>query len=199
MSTILYLCRHGNTFESNEVPVQVGAKTDLPLTTFGLQQGQKLGQFFATVGPVSHIFSGPLKRQMQTASEIQNALPDVEMSVATYLSEIDYGPWEGLTSDAIAENWKAAYELWNTKHIWPENLFPEPKSAYIDRLNAFLAEIKTHYPDQTVIAVTSNGLLQLLHHLISNEEKAAKVKTGYWCKIIIDENQISVAAWNESP
>jgi len=195
----LYLCRHGNTFEDHQTPTQVGAKTDLELTAKGHQQGVALGTYFAKHKPMHHIYAGPLKRQMQTAEHIQKKLDNVAISVIPLLSEIDYGDWEGLTTEALQAKWPEAYRLWTETHTWPENIFGESKHAYQLRLNTFLEEVKTHHASQTILAVTSNGLLQLLHSLITHEPKAAKVKTGHWCEIHLDENHIEVVRWNEAP
>ena len=66
MTTRLIIARHGNTFKPGETPTRVGARTDLPLVEEA--RGRAIGRYLKNHDLIPDIvFSGPLKRQMQTA------------------------------------------------------------------------------------------------------------------------------------
>ena len=59
----LILMRHGNTFEAGQTPVQVGTRTDLPLTAQGLAQAKEMLNYLTAEGiSPEAIFAGKLKR-----------------------------------------------------------------------------------------------------------------------------------------
>ena len=119
----LLLARHGNTFESGQTPTQVGAKTDLPLTAQGQKQAEQIAVYLLEnrMSPAA-IYTGPLKRQKETAEIIANRLK-MKILPEIALTEIDYGPWEGLTSEEIAARWKREYADWVECGHWPEKIF----------------------------------------------------------------------------
>jgi broad specificity phosphatase PhoE len=39
------------------------------------------------------------------------------------LNEIDYGLWEGLSTEQITAKWPAEYEEWNDQAVWPTHIF----------------------------------------------------------------------------
>jgi probable phosphoglycerate mutase len=188
--TRLILVRHGNTFEKEEVPVQVGARSDLPLTATGREQLKKLGAFFKEQkeAPIA-IFTGFLKRQAESAKIIAENF-GVKVEKTPVLSEIDYGPWEGLTQDEISRKWPKEFGEWNLNAKWQPAIFGGAFEEHWQSLMFWFERIFAEYPDQTVVGITSNGLLRLLR----NE----KVKTGHFCTLELSYKNWKILDWNKS-
>lgn len=181
--------RHGNTFESKEIPVQIGARTDLPLTAEGVKQAALMASYLQKekICP-EKIYAGNLLRQTQSAKIIGDRFQLPYFAEAA-LTEIDYGVWEGLTADEIAFRWPREYEGWMNGD-WPGEIFNERWEDRMAKLDRWFNELKKGR-ERVVLAVTSNGLLRLLR----NE----KVKTGHFCWIDLSEDSHTIQKWNVDP
>lgn len=187
----LILMRHGNTFESGQIPIQIGARTDLPLTEFGKEQARNVLRHLIDQKITPHaIFSGPLKRQAQSAVLIADYF-GLEVKPAP-LTEIDYGPWEGLSSEKIWASWPSEYEAWDKEADWPLGIF---QTSFLDlkrTLEKWLRWLTANVPEDAVVfAVTSNGLLRSIHK--------EKVKTGNLCILNLTEEGFQLQSWNVPP
>ncbi len=154
----------------------------------------------------SAIYRGPLKRQIQTAQILAGhfQIPDLLEPV---LTEIDYGPWEGLTQEEIQMKWPEKYADWTEEARWAEGVFggvsPLPKiERWLDHLK------KTHQAQETIIAVSSNGLIRYFYAFLkmdweklerNRQMEKLKVKTGHFCDLLLFEDRIEVSCWNASP
>ena len=88
---MLYVIRHGQT-ELNSAHALQG-RSDFPLNEKGIEQAQGAAQMLAGRGIVlSHVFSSPLQRAIQTAEIVA---PNVPVTTDDRLIEMDYGPYEG--------------------------------------------------------------------------------------------------------
>lgn len=199
--TRLILIRHGNTFEAGETPLQVGARTDLPLTAAGRMQAESAARYLLRekIAPAV-IFAGRLKRQTESAAILGQILGASVQSGAEALNEIDYGPWEGLASQEIAAEWPSEYEAWTQKGCWAEGIFGGDLQTFQLGLKNWLAEIERLYPEKTVAAVTSNGTLRFLSGLQSEVKLAdPKVKTGHFCEAELNRGALAILRWNVNP
>lgn len=188
----LFLVRHGNTFEKGQIAVQVGARTDLSLTEEGCRQAKKMAEYLLKhqIFPVA-FYRGNLKRQTEFAEIMSKPFHPLLISEPA-LTEIDYGPWEGLTSEKIAEQWPTEYAEWNESAKWPEKIFPCTYQSHKQALDEWLKKIENeHPPGNSVVAVSSNGLLRLL--------KNEKVKTGHFCELHLHSGRFEIKSWNQSP
>ena len=183
--TRLLLMRHGNTFEEGKQTVQVGLRTDLPLTAFGRNQAQLVAQALQKKPP-QIIFAGRLKRQIESAQIIADLL-GVAVQQTPALNEIDYGLWEGLTAAAISQQWPKEYAEWNKQAKWQDNIFQGTFEKHWDALQKWLATLQNF---ETVLGVTSNGLLRFF--------KNEKVKTGHLCELFLHSDRIEIGFWNQS-
>ncbi len=208
----LILIRHGNTFESTQTPTQVGSKTDLPLTSKGRSQAEQVASYLKAqkILPAG-IYAGTLARQIETAHIIgkslglENALHLNEPA----LTEIDYGPWEGLTAEEIMLKWSEEYQKWTQQAEWPEHLFGGTLEGHIDAINVWLMHVRNAYkPGETVLGVTSNGLMRLFYSLEKEKWRQIvqarqmenfKVKTGHFCVLELFQDSLKVKTWNQSP
>lgn len=170
----LILVRHGNTFEDGQTAIQVGARTDLPLTAFGHAQAKSLA-FNAGV-----VYSGPLKRHQETAKALGS-----NVIIEPALNEIDYGPWEGLSADQIKARWPNEYEAWNNEGKWPVGIFAGSPEDHLQMLKNWVKNLSG-----TVVGVTSGGIIRLL------APNQPKVKTGHYCEF---GPSLNVLRWNVKP
>lgn len=189
----LFFVRHGNTFEEGQIPVQIGKRTDLPLTSFGILQAEQMGKYLLAEGiRPQAIFAGALKRQMQFASILSEML-HLPLLQEPALTELDYGAWEGLASEEISSRWPKEYKEWNESGIWAENIFAGTEEKHRDCIDLWLSKIrKTFKENSVIVAISSNGLLRLFH-------KKEKVKTGYFCDLAIYPSHFEIKGWNLKP
>jgi broad specificity phosphatase PhoE len=92
----LVFVRHGLTERS--IPEQhLGQQLDVPLSSDGLRQAHALARRLNGV-PFDRIVSSPLSRARETAEIVAAGRPVVGDA---RLAEMDYGEWEGHTSDEV--------------------------------------------------------------------------------------------------
>lgn len=207
----LFLVRHGNTFPPGNEIVYVGVKTDLPLTVQGQTQEEHVGQYFKSIGvrPTA-IYAGALKRQIESAEIIAYAL---NYGHPLYLrepglTELDYGPWEGLKVSEIQKQWPNEYNAWITQAVWP-NEFGNSFHERIRDIGDWINILRNRYKNgETVIAVSSNGILRLFYTFIPKEWERLvrehkieelKVGTGCFCELLLYPDHLEVIRWNVKP
>ena len=207
----LFLLRHGNTFEKHETPVQVGARSDLPLTQQGREQARHFCSYLLGNQIIPRaIYAGGLKRQAETAS-ILTAQMNAENSFHNEhaLTELDYGHWEGLTSEAIAEKWPNEYVSWTSQAEWPRHIFGGSQDAHVGEMMRWINELRNCFnAGDAVIGVTSNGIIRFFYSLLADEWQRCiqqkqmeklKVKTGHYCELLLYPNHVEIKSWNSNP
>lgn len=191
--TRLVIVRHGNTFEAGEAPRRVGARTDLPLTEAGIEQARALGWHFAKNRvQFDRVLSSPLLRTRQTASEIVDKAPET----ADFLVEIDHGPDENLTEDAvIARIGREALEGWERSLVAP----PGWDVGAEWRIPAWQEFARS--ADGTILLVTSNGAARFALAALGlmGEDGAQKLRTGSYGVIDIHGSSARLIGWNQRP
>ena len=200
MSMRFILIRHGNTFKPEDKLVWVGARTDLPLVEKGLAQAQEIADAIekAQVKPVA-LIAGPLKRTQQTAQAIADRL-HTDVRTDPRLHEINYGKWEGKSSEEImAEGDTLLLEAWNKHSIIPTGRGWQPSEAQIIvNVAAILAEAA----EGTSILVTSNGIMRFFARAAVNASDFPdrKVATGNVCIMERDgRTGWRIVKWNQPP
>jgi 2,3-bisphosphoglycerate-dependent phosphoglycerate mutase len=210
----LFLVRHGNTFEKGETPTQVGAKTDLPLTAQGKEQAKYFAHFLALEKcPIKAIYTGSLKRQIDSAEILANELHLGDQIIhrdLAALTEIDYGLWEGLTSEEILNQWPGEYKSWTTKAEWPKKIFNGSLDNHLKNLALWIKNLRETYSNgDIIVGVTSNGIMRFFYALEMKEEwdrlrdgnqvEDLKVKTGHFCELHLFKDSIKIISWNQNP
>ena len=201
----LILVRHGNTFEADQTPVWVGARTDMSLTAKGEEQAEAVAKFIAEKYPdTSTLLAGPLQRTRRTA-EIVGKKIGKPFAIEPALCEIDYGLWEGVSNADIASRYgDAVLEQWEKKGSWPEGMKWQPSQVELQtRLTAFLSAQHRFLMQEKAprLAVTSNGILRVIHTMITGVQSApeAKVKTGALCVLQPQGENWRIELWNTRP
>ena len=199
MSALLYIVRHGNTFEKGDVVTRVGGRTDLPLSPSGRVQADKLGAHFG--GAALHwttARSGPLKRTRETARAIiatDTLAP--ELLTDLFLREIDYGPDENRPEDeVIARIGKAALEAWERDSVPPPGWRVDPAAITGNWQELFsdLGELPGPH-----LIVTSNGIARFALAAAGDARADAKLATGAYGVIEVDGDAVNVVSWNVRP
>lgn len=108
MNKTAYLIRHG-LIQSNEDHVYAGRNAE-KLTESGEKEADRVGREIAGFG-IMRIYTSPLQRTLQTA-EILNRHCNAELIKDENLTEIELGPWTGLSKDEVQKNYPSQYETW---------------------------------------------------------------------------------------
>lgn len=203
----LLLVRHGNTFAPGDTPVRVGANEDLPLTAEGEAQALALAEQLATANLCPDVFiCGPLKRTRHHTDIIMTHLAAPgSATIDARLTEIDYGPWGGLSDDQIVARFgtQAEQELraWDEKSEMPATWAPRPAEITAN-LRALTNEIAAATGGGTALICSSNGILRffleltadgLAHHQAAGR---AKMSTGAASMLEITDGTARVLFWN---
>ena len=219
----LVIVRHGNTFKKGETPTRVGARTDLPLVE--RERSEKAAEFLKTNNAVpERIFAAPLKRTMETAGIIKETLHvSSEIEPASEFTEIDYGPDENCTEEAVANRLgryylelegapstdgaamaargELALKAWNDEAIVPFGWRVDVQ-AIIDSWKRFAESIPE---GGTYMIVSSNGIIRFAPHIARigfeefRKQRPLKVATGGVCVFDRDDSGWECVAWNGEP
>ena len=171
MTTRFLLVRHGQTAWNKDVRFR--GTTDLPLSELGIAQAQRVAEWLRDE-PIQAIFSSPLKRAVQTAQPLADALR-LPIQTRNSLISVDYGEWQGHTPQEVSARWPDLYRIWMRS---PDLVtFPGGESLPIalNRAVEMLDELSQAHPDQTV-ALFSHEIVTkaLMLHLLGMELSA------YW-------------------
>ncbi|MEI8703465.1 histidine phosphatase family protein [Mesorhizobium sp. ISC15] len=206
----LILSRHGNTFERGEKVLWVGRRNDLPLTAEGSRQAQHLGNALRQSGILlGGLYCGPLQRTRQYAEIIAQRIGGTPVLIVDpRLAEIDYGAWEGLSSqEIIAQFGREELEAWERSSAWPGSPGWSPSEATLAHgVRTFVEQLaRTQGEDSAVLAVTSNGVLRCFMRLaeyplkVKMGRQSGKVATGHICILDARHGNCRVNAWNIAP
>ena len=106
--TKIILVRHGET-EWNVGEVFRG-RIDVELNETGIREAELLAKYLSD-SRITAIYSSPLKRALRTA-EIIASHHDVEVKIAPELIDCDFGEWQGLSLQTVADRYKQLYAEW---------------------------------------------------------------------------------------
>ena len=178
------IVRHGNTFAPGNPPRRIGARTDLPLVESGEVQAAALAACFAQTR-FDRCLVSPLRRTRETAAIIA---PAVYAETAPWLCEIDHGPDEGATEEAVrARIGTDALARWE-EHALPPPGWAVDAPTRIAAWRGFFAEASG-----TVLLVTSNGAGRFA--LLALGLSPARLRTGAYGEIVDGR----VTAWDVRP
>jgi broad specificity phosphatase PhoE len=197
MSAVLYIVRHGNTFDKGDVVTRVGGRTDLPLSTSGKVQAKTLGEHLRDVS-FTTARSGPLKRTRETAAAILAAQGEaVELTIELFLREIDYGPDENQPEDVVlARIGNEALEAWEKDSIPPPGWRVDPAALVGNWQELFSDLVKE---EGSHLIVTSNGIARFALAAAGEKRADAKLGTGAYGIVELSAGDATVSAWNVRP
>ncbi|MBF9014413.1 MULTISPECIES: histidine phosphatase family protein [unclassified Oceanispirochaeta] len=206
MAIKLIVVRHGNTFRSGDVITRVGAGTDLPLVE--KEKGRNIGKYLKYNNLIPDaVFSGPLTRHIQTAKLAMDEMSiQGEPILLNSFNEIDYGPDENKPEDEVIKRvGENAITEWDEKGIVPDGWLVDPDQLKESWIN-FSHFLEEQYNNQTVLIVSSNGIIRFAPFLTSDFESFAygnglKVSTGCLCifQKELNDHFWDCKVWNLNP
>ncbi len=150
---IVKLIRHGES-EFNRLGIIQG-HTNSPLSETGKKQAELTGNWLKSTSNVSHIYTSPLMRALQTAEIIGNIL-EVKPKKINAFKEIMLGAWEGKKISEIKEKDPENLELWYTAPLKARIEGAEDLIKFQKRvIKAFLEVVNRHKEGE--IAIVSHG------------------------------------------
>jgi len=201
--TGLLLVRHGNTFAPGEKVVWAGARTDLPLVEKGREQADTLGhRLKAAQFKPDRILAGPLLRTRQHTDIIASHIGFTgRVDIAEALREIDYGKWEGLSTEEIHHlGGKAELDAWDKDARWPQTpgWSPSPETI-LKNTHTLLTDLAEDSHTDKAMLITSNGILRFFAQHLANPPDQLKIRTGHYCMIEYWQGSWTQSGWNLSP
>ncbi len=152
---VVALIRHGETIANLEG--RWHGITDGPLSDRGVEQAAALA---AAYDGVAHVYTSHLVRAMDTGRALADAA-GVGRTVRDDLHEIDFGAWEGLTPQQVAERFP---EEWQAIFVDGEDLPRGGTGETMDgvgrRIGTAIEEMAAAHPDARVAAVTHGGAIR---------------------------------------
>ncbi len=204
--TNLIIARHGNTFEPDQIPVRVGLKTDMPLSSSGKIQAISLGHYLHDnmIRPAA-VYCSNLKRTQETATiSLKTASISLEPKSLSIFDEIDYGPDEGKTNEEIeARIGKIAMRDWENMAVAPEGWLVNTDQIIQD-WQSFAAKLIVDHPNDSVLVVTSNGIARFAPYLTDDffgfvQHHKIKLATGAVGSLTYDGETWKADYWNQVP
>jgi len=152
----LILLRHGET--SGESSIRFYGATDIPLSDFGRRQMECAGNSFAG-RRFATVITSPLQRSKEGAVLALDGTASPGVTVVEDFREIDFGDWEGLTREEIAERDPDRYREW-MEHNRLEG-FPggDLRDAFFNRIRKAALEIFNR-AELPALAVLHKGVIK---------------------------------------
>ncbi len=183
----LFLVRHGES-EWNKLKKVQGQK-DIPLTEKGIEQAKLIGKRLINEG-IEKIYTSDLKRAYDTARIIGKML-NIEVIPSKELREINFGIWEGLTSDIIKSKFSKEHELWLKN---PEMLKVEGAESILDLQLRAMNEINKIISDENidnVLIVSHSATLKTIILGLLNMD------IGYFKNITLNNVSLSIIEFRQ--
>jgi broad specificity phosphatase PhoE len=168
-TTRIHLVRHGTTLLNRQSRYR--GRRDVPLDAGGWQDAWEAA---AQLGgaPVAAVYASPLRRARDTARVIADATEIADVVDLPGLLNLDYGTWEGLTSDEAAEQDPVAYAAYRGYH--PGTVCPDGESldAAAERVLLSLRMIALLHPEREVAAVSHAVMVRLAIAAVTDAPRA---------------------------
>jgi broad specificity phosphatase PhoE len=159
MTCLLYLIRHGTT--TMNVENRYRGRRDVPLDAQGYQDAVDAARQLSRSG-LAAVYTGPLRRTIATAQIIADEARVPDLRILHGLNNVDYGLWEGMTSDEANRYDPAAFALYRTSPDAAACPAGERLSDAQTRAIAALHLIGQRHAGETVAAVTHAVMIRLV-------------------------------------
>ena len=192
----LYLVRHGTTVMN--VQNRYRGRRDIPLDAQGYQDAVDAARRLYAVG-LAAVYTGPLRRTIATAQIIADAAGVPDLRILHGLNNLDYGAWEGMTSEEAAAYEPEAHALYRNS---PMDAVCPQGERLLDaqrRMIAALQLIGSRHPGEAVVAVTHAVMIRLTLvalNVVAGESWRHPIGRGSMTEFRIDDG-IKLAALPE--
>ena len=155
----LILVRHGET-ESNRERLTLG-REDVPLNEKGRRQAAALVSALTGL-PVAAIYASPLRRAVETARPLAEAL-GLEVQSDEDLIEMDVGEMEGLSPQGMREQYGDFLREWLSPRAGTLRIpGGESLQDVQDRAWAAVERLRGRHAEETVVVVTHNFTIHVI-------------------------------------
>jgi len=158
----VYLIRHGEAEGTREG--RLLGSTDAPLTPRGVSQVQRLAALLPAGlgGPGARTWcaASPLLRAQQTAAAVAGRF-GLRVTTDPDLREMDFGDWEGLTTQDVEKRYPGQQALWASPA--PDAAFPGGESLcdFHARIACALERIRTREADAVLVCAHGGAIRAL--------------------------------------
>jgi broad specificity phosphatase PhoE len=154
----LYLVRHGTT--TMNVENRYRGRRDIPLDARGYQDAVDAACRLSGEG-LAAVYTGPLRRTIATAQIIADEARVPDIRILHGLNNVDYGAWEGMTSEEAAMFDPEAFALYRSSPKQAVCPLGERLSDAQQRMLAALQLIGSRHAGEAVTAVTHAVMIRL--------------------------------------
>ncbi|MFN2518663.1 MAG: histidine phosphatase family protein [Jatrophihabitantaceae bacterium] len=155
----LYLVRHGTT--TMNVENRYRGRRDVPLDAQGYQDAVDAARKLSKSG-LTAVYTGPLRRTIATAQIIGDEARVPDLRILHGLNNVDYGAWEGMTSEEAARYDADAFARYRTSPHQAVCPAGERLTDAQNRIVTALHLIGQRHPGETVVAVTHAVMIRLV-------------------------------------
>jgi broad specificity phosphatase PhoE len=155
----LFLIRHGTT--TLNVQNRYRGRRDVPLDAQGYQDAVDAARKLSSAG-LTAVYSGPLRRTMATAQIIADEARVPDLRILHGLNNVDYGAWEGLTTEEASMYSPDAFFLYRTDPHSAVCPAGERLSDAQARMVEAIELMGARHPGEAVAAVTHAVMIRLL-------------------------------------
>jgi probable phosphoglycerate mutase len=204
--TKLLIIRHGNTFDPDEEPRRVGARTDIPLVQSGIEQARALGRYIGKNNLVPDaVYASELQRAQETAIIMMReaGAGDTDIKTDKTFNEIDHGPDENKTEFEIRERiGRKAIEDWDDYNVVPDGWDVNPRAIQQSWCD-FAEECLEKREGRVTCVVSSGGIIRFAPVILDDgglpDGCTPKVKTASMSLLNYRDNQWHCDFWNKRP
>ncbi len=107
--TIIYFLRHGQT-DWNKLGVYRG-RADRPLDDIGTRQAELVRDALKEQ-KIQKLYAGPMRRTIDTLAKFSAWFKHSPINAVSGLVDIDYGDWQGVKKEEVAEKWPELVKQW---------------------------------------------------------------------------------------
>jgi broad specificity phosphatase PhoE len=154
----IYLVRHGTT--TMNVSNRYRGRRDVPLDAQGYQDAVDAARALSSTG-LAAVYTGPLRRTIATAQIIADEARVPDLRILHGLNNVDYGAWEGMTSEEASSYDPLAFNLYRTAPDRAVCPLGERLTVAQDRMIGALQLIGERHPGEAVAAVTHAVMIRL--------------------------------------
>ena len=189
---LLYLVRHGTT--TMNIENRYRGRRDIPLDAQGYQDAVDAARFLGDRG-IAAVYTGPLRRTIATAQIIADAagVPDIRMLHG--LINLDYGAWEGMTSEEAAMFDPAAFNLYRTSPLECVCPHGERLNQAQERMLEALRLIGGRHSGESVVAISHAVMIRLVMSSILDlpgEHWRVPLGRGSITEVVVEGGRISI-------
>lgn len=191
------ILRHGTT-ELNKAGKIQGSRVDPSLSEDGRAYAEKAAQKF-DASKFDAVYVSPLKRAQETARIFVGS--DVPIKTDKRLEELDYGDWDGKSSQEFKQLYPDAFDKRGllTDKMYKYNKNAETRKHFEERLADFFDELYKKHPKEKILVVCHGVVSRMIvAHYLTNGDISyfdQMVNCGL-AKLHIDSESQRLVFWN---